>query len=608
VDDRAAQATETNIRQLRGKLRTLENKADGALVDEEWVVRQRNRMKAEIREKQQQLAAHAADGFATREVWLALEAEPTAVRATDLIPLTVLEPVTPARPIVKPEPTKQSNGHDASSAVPPPAASVILEPPAQTASPVNGDPLRPAIERAKPAQPADDLRAARPPLSKIGPYEKITEPPLPLLWCSETAPALDDVDFVEGVLVEGSAVVVYGDSSVGKTFWTTNLALHVAAGKPWNGRAVEQGAVVYCVMEGGNRFRNRVAAWRGANPGIDLPFTAIPASLNLLNPEADVLPLIETIRFVAKKTGRPVKMVVIDTLARALAGGNENSPEDMGALVRNMDIIRKTTGACVLFVHHSGKDAARGARGHSSLRAAVDTEIEVEVDRETGIRTAKVEKQRDLQDGDVFGFTLETVLVGQNRRGRNVTTCLVNEAASPLTARHTKGPKLNEEAGTLLREIEHLAGREGRMTRPEPDMPAVLTLSRAALQEGLIRRGWLQVSGEGSIPISNEVSTISRGRSSFHINLGTLLKGEPTRLWKRLNSLKSGGMIGFNRHDVWLVKAPPATRDSNPNSSQLHEDVAVSTNVSELPSLSERGLLETAKSGETARDADDRRP
>ncbi len=49
----------------------------------------------------------------------------------------------------------------------------------------------------------------------------------------------------------------------------------------------------------------------------------------------------------------------------------------MGALVRCMDLIRQETGACVLFVHHSGKDAAKGARGHSLLRAAIDTEIEV---------------------------------------------------------------------------------------------------------------------------------------------------------------------------------------------------------------------------------------
>jgi AAA domain len=304
---------------------------------------------------------------------------------------------------------------------------------------------------------------------------------------------------------------------------------------------VEQGAVVYCSMEGGNRFRNRVAAWRKANSCFDLPFSAVPISLDLLDPNADVPSLIETIKFVARKTRRPVKLVVIDTLARAMAGGNENSSEDMGALVRNMDIIREATGSCMLFIHHSGKDAARGARGHSSLRAAVDTEIEVQADKRTGIRTAKVEKQRDLQDGDVFAFRLEPVVVGQNPRGRDVTTCLVVEAAAPPVTEHKQGPRLNEEAVTLRRDIEEIAGIEGRMTRPEPLMPEVLTISRATLQKGLIKRGWLQVSS---------------GVSSLESGMETLVKGESSRLWKRLNSLKLSGVIGFNRHDMWLVRVP----------------------------------------------------
>ena len=70
-------------------------------------------------------------------------------------------------------------------------------------------------------------------------------------------------------------------------------------------------------------------------------------------------------------------LVVIDTLARALAGGNENAPEDMGALIGNAKRIQEATGAAVLFVHHSGKDTSRGSRGHSSLKGAADLEIEV---------------------------------------------------------------------------------------------------------------------------------------------------------------------------------------------------------------------------------------
>ncbi len=105
------------------------------------------------------------------------------------------------------------------------------------------------------------------------PEAKDAPPPsrMPLLWLDDIKPVLTAQDFVQGVLVRGSAVVIYGKSNAGKTFWTTDLALHVAAGKQWNGRRVDQGGVVYCALEGGNGFRNRAAAWRNSYPGAEGP-------------------------------------------------------------------------------------------------------------------------------------------------------------------------------------------------------------------------------------------------------------------------------------------------------------------------------------------------
>ena len=72
-----------------------------------------------------------------------------------------------------------------------------------------------------------------------------------------------------------------------------------------------------------------------------------------------------------------LSLIVVDTLSRAMSGGNENSPEDMGKFVTNCDRIRIASGAHLMVIHHTGKDDAKGARGHSLLRAAADTEIEV---------------------------------------------------------------------------------------------------------------------------------------------------------------------------------------------------------------------------------------
>lgn len=254
-------------------------------------------------------------------------------------------------------------------------------------------------------------------------------PLLPVEWFEDIQPQADARDFVQGVLTEQGACVVYGESNSGKTFFVTDMALCVAASKPWMGRRVEGGPVAYCVLEGGMGFRNRVHAWRSAHGMEDavIPFVAIPAAINLLDPDADTPRLIETIKDANKRTGAAFRLIVIDTLSRAMAGGNENAPEDMGALVRNMDLIREETGAHVLFIHHSGKDASRGARGHSLLRAAVDTEIEVTADEESGARSAKVVKQREMPKGATFAFQLNVVEIGQNRYHEPVTSCIVEQ-------------------------------------------------------------------------------------------------------------------------------------------------------------------------------------
>lgn len=257
--------------------------------------------------------------------------------------------------------------------------------------------------------------------------------PLPLQYFGQITPSVDVRDFVQGLLMEGSSAVLYGESNSGKTFLATSIALAVASGMPWFGRRVEQGGVLYLALEGGQGFRNRVAAWAERYDTVQpVHFAAVPSQVNLLDPEADTQRVIDAAAAAADHMCVKIKLIVVDTLARAMAGGNENASEDMGAMVRNMDRIRDATGAMVLFIHHSGKDAAKGARGHSSLRAAIDTEIEVEA-TDGPIRRATVVKQRDMKKGDVFPFQLEVIEIGQNRHGESVTTCLVQEMDAEAT-------------------------------------------------------------------------------------------------------------------------------------------------------------------------------
>jgi hypothetical protein len=112
----------------------------------------------------------------------------------------------------------------------------------------------------------------------------------------------------------------------------------------------------------------------------------------------------------------------------------------MGALVDNSDILRQRTNAHICWIHHTGKDLAKGARGHSSLRAATDTEIEVSHEPASGARIIKVTKQRDLATGGTeLAGKLVPVDLGVNGWGKPVTACVVEGADVPVKSFRPNG-------------------------------------------------------------------------------------------------------------------------------------------------------------------------
>ena len=244
-------------------------------------------------------------------------------------------------------------------------------------------------------------------------------------------------DFVEDFLTDGAASVIYGASNSGKTFFALDLAAHIATGKKWQDKEVERGAVLYIALEGTQGAVNRIKAMkmRGILPD-GAPLYVCFSPVNLLDPTHPAA-ITRMIQSVTSEATLQVRFVIIDTMARAMAGGDENSGQDMGTAVKTIDIVRAETDAHVSIIHHCGKDAARGARGHSSLRAAIDTEIEIVHPEGDKFRTATVVKQRDLATIPPLCFSLDTVEVGRNHRGKSITSCVV-KAEDGMMA-HTKG-------------------------------------------------------------------------------------------------------------------------------------------------------------------------
>jgi AAA domain len=289
----------------------------------------------------------------------------------------------------------------------------------------------------------------------------------PILW-SDLHKLPKREALIEGLLDCTGLSVMFGPSGCGKTFFALDLAAHVALGSPWRGRAVLQGAVVYVAPEGGYGILERLTAFsckHGIDPK-DVPFYVIPEPIDLCNSDEDVNFLIARLRDLPE----PVRLIDVDTVSRALAGGNENSSDHMGALIKRCDKLRTATGAHVMLLHHTGKDKNQGARGHSSLRAAVDTEIEMTWDKARRSGFANVTKQRDARTEGQFEFKLEDVDVDWRPDGTLITSCVV-VPIEEVGSHAAQGPHLTRAAQTALNALTKAIEEEGQPAPASEGVP-----------------------------------------------------------------------------------------------------------------------------------------
>jgi hypothetical protein len=221
-----------------------------------------------------------------------------------------------------------------------------------------------------------------------------------------------------------SLTVMYGESNTGKTHVALDAAMARATRKEWAGYEVRGGGLeVYVAAEGGRGIIGRVKAHALARPEIDwqaAAFELLRYPLNLHGSRRDADALLGLIKAAEDAHGKKCEHFALDTLSRTMPGGNENSPEDMTAYINVVDYLRDRLGAACTIVHHAGKNTAKGARGHSSLRAATDTELEV-ANMEIVCR-----KQRDMEGGKTLRFGYRPFILGRDRKGKDRTTVIAD--------------------------------------------------------------------------------------------------------------------------------------------------------------------------------------
>lgn len=203
---------------------------------------------------------------------------------------------------------------------------------------------------------------------------------------------------VSGLIGCGDLVAAFGPPGGGKSALVADLSVAVASGRPWFGRAITAGSVLYVAAERRDVTDRRLVAMGGAG----LPIGLAGPSADLYGDSDAVGKITATTEALSTATGARCRVIVIDTLSRAAPSFDENSTRDAARLVDRLARIAELTKAALVFVTHETKSSA-DLRGSSALLGAVDLAIRV-----TGkkTRTAEVVKANDSAAGERFPFEL----------------------------------------------------------------------------------------------------------------------------------------------------------------------------------------------------------
>jgi hypothetical protein len=131
---------------------------------------------------------------------------------------------------------------------------------------------------------------------------------------------------VDDLVPRSGLMTIYGAPSSGKSFCAIDLGAHIATGRPYLGKEVLQGGVVYVAAETGGGLRKRIAAWRRVHGVGDFPFALITTAPDLGASGGDTARLIGEIRAQQPRLALPVRLLVLDTLARVMGGRMRTRP------------------------------------------------------------------------------------------------------------------------------------------------------------------------------------------------------------------------------------------------------------------------------------------
>jgi hypothetical protein len=361
-------------------------------------------------------------------------------------------------------------------------------------------------------------------------------------WQDQEQPNLVEYEWwIKGLIPKRETIAVVGATQTGKSFETFNLGMHIARGIDYRGCRTKQGLVIYCAMEGGKGFRDRLRGYRMQHglPLEGIPFEVLTRRADLFSNDTDLKELIIEIKAIAAEHIHPLAVVVIDTYSAATPGLKENTSEDISRVRQRVVAIQDACNCGVLFVDHTNAVGDK-VRGHTSKTADIETQLDVAwVTRRDGrdlvpvldqnkrkIRRLTVFKQREGEAGQHWDFILKAVEVRKDADGDRVTTCVseIPELGDHDTSRENKrtreGPK--GEGFNLYREGEAavfkaiIAALETKGEPPPPELRLPSSIGR------VVR--WSEVGIAYKTKVPNDDGDTDHGKRKYAERVKKTLK------------------------------------------------------------------------------------
>lgn len=277
---------------------------------------------------------------------------------------------------------------------------------------------------------------------------EIIPPPSPAPAAAARVRFLSDADAVvrpswllKGWLPKQGVVLLAGQSRIGKTFLSLELAGALATGGSFFGRAVrERVGVLILAAEGGGTIAPRLEALRLHRLG-GIDAAALPIAWAEISDANEIGAIVAAAAVeMHSRFGLRLGLVGVDTVAAAF-GVDENDAQLATSAMKALGKLATDADVLVVAVAHYGKSDGAGVRGSSAWTASADVILAAtgdisETTGEVKDRKLALTKSRFAETGPIADFDLRSVNLGLDEDGDPISAAVIGQASAVVMNGH----------------------------------------------------------------------------------------------------------------------------------------------------------------------------